>query len=164
MEPEHGRLGSAQDPSRRLARIGVGPVQGTGIVLGAEADHEWRRRGWYPQDPRVGAVDRCGVDDDGLIPEADINRAPLFHGDLDQDISFRVGCDRRWWLDRVRMEAGTGPSDVWNLHDLHAGDQDMIRWVLTETLLTGIPACGNPNCPKQDAGEKEATADHRRPI
>ena len=164
MEPEQGRPGSAQGPSRRLARIGVGPVQGTGIVLGAEADHKWFRLGGYPQDPRVGAVDRSGVDHDGLIAETDVDCAPIFHGDLDQDVPFRVGCDRRWWLDRVRMEAGTGPADVGNLHGFHAGDDDVIRWVLSETLRTGITARGSHNCQQQYTGEKEPTADHRRPI
>ncbi len=51
-----------------------------------------------------------------------------------------------------------------NLHGFHAGDDYVIRGVLPETLLTGIPAGGSHNCQQQYTGEKEPTTDHRRPI
>ena len=52
------------------------PVQGTGVVFRTEPNDEWLGGGGHPQDPRVGAIDRGRVDDDGFIAEADIDRAP----------------------------------------------------------------------------------------
>jgi len=52
---------------------------------------------------------------------------------------------------------------VGNLHGFHAGDDDVIRRVLAQALLTGTTTRGDQR-EQQDAGGKEPTADHRRPI
>ena len=99
-----------------------------------------------PRTHELAPSTGSGSTDHGLIAEADVDRAPGLHGDLDQDIPIRVGGDRRWWLDGVRVKAGTGPADVRNLHGFQTGDDDVIRRVLAETLLAGITARGDHNC------------------
>ncbi len=163
MEPDRRRPGCPHETAR-LARVGVGPVEGARLVIRTKSDHEWLRLSRHPQDPGVGAVRRGRLHFHGLIAEADVDRAPGLHGDLHQDVSFRVGCDRGRRLDCVGMETGTGPADVRNLDCLDSGDHDVVRRVFAETLLTRITATGNEQSEHRENCQEESTTDHRRPM
>ena len=62
------------------------------------------------------------------------------------------------------METRTRPSDVGDLNGFDAGDHDVIRRVLAETLLARITARCNEYPEQRDNGEQDTTTDHGWPM